>query len=105
MSVNLTTNVGTDLKVNVHVEPIGGITMDDYDFTCDFYCYSNRRVTVTKGDMLRTDESNYIALVDSTHIGQGEITMRITAEIPDGDFHDGLRTEIGTVKTGIILTK
>lgn len=96
-------NVGTELKINVHVEPIDGFHMSDYDFVCRFYIYRSCVVDVTKQNMIRIDNDNYIACVDSGKLGFGTIMMRVTAQIPDSDFQDGLRTEIKTVSTGITI--
>ena len=32
--------LGTELKLNVNIQPIGEITMDDYDFIVELYCFS-----------------------------------------------------------------
>lgn len=94
---------GTEFKINVHVEPIDGLHMDDYDFSCRFYVYTNRVVRIEKKDMIRVDQDNYIACVDSSKLGIGAVMMRITAFIPDVDFPDRLRTEVETVSTGITI--
>lgn len=98
-------NIGTELKINVHVEPIDGYHMSDYGFACRFYIYTNRYVEVRKEEMIKVDEDNYIACIDSGKLGAGAILMRITAQIPDADFPDGLRTEVETVSTGVTISK
>ena len=37
-------SLGTELKINVHVEPVDGYHMEDYDFACSFYVYEDHRV-------------------------------------------------------------
>ena len=96
-------SLGTEFKINVHVEPIDGLHMDDYDFSCRFYVYTNRVVRIEKKDMIQVDQDNYIACVDSSKLGIGAVMMRITAFIPDVDFPDRLRTEVETVSTGITI--
>ena len=98
-------NVGTELKINVHVEPIDGFHMSDYDFTCRFYIYTNRYVEMKKSEMIKVDEDNYMGCIDSSKLGTGNIMMRITAQIPDTDFPDGLRTEIETISTEVRISK
>lgn len=98
-------SLGTEFKINVHVEPIDGLHMSDYDFTCRFYIYTNRNVNISKSEMIRVDDDNYIACIDSSKLGVGTIMMRITAQIPDADFPDGLRTEIETISTGLIINR
>lgn len=98
--------LGTELKINVHVEPIDGLHMSDYDFECLFYVNTNKHVVVSKADMKEVDIDNYLALITSdltNKIGRGAIKMKITAYIPDADFPDGLRTEIAEVCTGVVI--
>lgn len=98
-----TSIVGTVVKINVHVERICCLTMDDYDFVCEFYVYPNKKVTVAKKDMIRKNEDNYVAIVDTSVVGAGTIRVRVTAMIPDGDCPNGIRKEVGTCSTGIII--
>ena len=93
--------LGTELKINVHVEPIGGIRMSEYDFTCVFYVYNNKCLEVRKRDMVKADDDNYIANVDTSKIGAGNLKMRFEAEIPDSDMNDGLRKEVELVDLNI----
>lgn len=93
--------LGTELKINVHVEPIGGIRMSEYDFTCMFYVYKNKVLEVKKQEMVKVDEDNYIAKVDTSKIGAGNLKMRFEAEIPDSDMNDGFRREIEFVDLNI----
>ena len=44
-----------EYKVNVHAEPIDGLSMDKYDFECQFYIYSNRVVTIKKENMKQNE--------------------------------------------------
>lgn len=99
--------LGTELKINVHVEPMDGLHMADYDFECLFYVYTNKYVVVSKAYMKEVDIDNYLALITSdlaNKIGRGAIKMKITAHIPDADFPDGLRTEIvDGICTGVVI--
>lgn len=94
------TDLGTVYKLNVSIELPDNLTMDDVDFSCRFYCWKDS-VEVKKDQMIRLDENNYIAVVDSNLIGRGEIINQVTVNIPDNDIEDGFRTEIYTDKTGI----
>ena len=98
--------LGTELKINVHVDPIDGLHMRDYDFECAFFVYTNKKVVIAKKEMKKVDDDNYIALIDKVkglQLGRGTINMEITAHIPDGDFEDGLRTEKTVVCTGVTI--
>lgn len=97
---------GTELKINVHVEPISGYHMNDYDFECAFFVYSNRKVVIPKSAMRKVDDDNYIAIIESENavkIGRGHVNMEISAFIPDADFSDGLRTEKAIVCTDVVI--
>jgi hypothetical protein len=98
--------LGTELKINVHVEPIDGMRMSEYDFECAFYVYTNKKVVISKSEMKEVDNDNYLAIIDSVNalvLGRGTINMEITAHIPDNDFPDRLRTEKAVVCTGVVI--
>lgn len=92
---------GTDLKINVHMEPVDGYRMQDIDFTVCFFCHTNRYVQLAKEELTAVDEDNYIACVDSRKLGLGMVYMEFAAEIPDTDFQTAVRREVVTIPTGI----
>lgn len=95
--------IGSDIKMNVNLEPLKAnigkddeysISMSQYDFTCEFFTYNSAKITVPKNKMLAYDENNYIAIFDSTElVYEGYIKILVTADIPDSDFPDGKRKE------------
>ena len=88
--------LGTEFKLNLHLDPIDGLHMSGYDFECALYVYTNRKVAIPKSRMKKVDDDNYIVVVnsiDAMRIGKGKINAEITAYIPDSDFDDGIRTE------------
>ena len=88
--------LGTEFKLNIHLDPIDGLHMSGYDFECALYVYTNRKVVIPKSRMKKVDDDNYLVIVnsiDAMRIGKGKINAEITAFIPDSDFDDGLRTE------------
>lgn len=98
--------LGTEFKINVHVEPMDGYHMSDYDFDCSFFVLPNKRVEINKADMKEIDSDNYIAIITSSMasiLGRGTVKMRISAKIPDADFPDGTRTEIAEVCTNVVI--
>lgn len=97
--------LGTDIKINIHLDRLDGYRMSDIDFTCNFFIYTNRKITIKKEVMIKVDDDNYVACFDSTQLGIGKIMCRVTAYIPDADFEDGLRTEIETVDTNVTITR
>ena len=38
--------IGTELKLNINIEPMGSVTMDDYDFEVEVYCSIKRVLTI-----------------------------------------------------------
>ena len=97
--------IGSEFKLNVSIEPISDFTMDDYDFECEFYCYANRKVELKKHELIRSDENNYIATLDSKALGNGTLKVKIIAQIPDADFDDGLRIEVLVINTEINIIR
>jgi hypothetical protein len=97
--------LGTELKLNIHIAPLDGMTLDSYDYTTEVYCTPNQRIVVAKKDTIRVDNENYIVRVDTNIIGVGRLVCRIIAQIPDGDFTDGYRTEVVALSTNINIIK
>ena len=88
--------LGTEFKFNVHLDPMDGLHMSNYDFEVALYVYTNRKVIIPKSRMTKVDDDNYkliLETADALRIGRGRINAEITAYIPDNDFSDGLRTE------------
>lgn len=88
--------LGTELKLNVHLKPLDGFHMSDYDFECEFFVFTNRSVVIKKSQLKRLDDDNYYAIIgkdDAMRIGRGAVKCMVTAYIPDNDFEDGVRTE------------
>lgn len=99
--------LGTELKFNLHLDPINNKHMSEYDFDVDLYVYTNRRVTFPKSRLLKVDDDNYTVIVNSSDalkIGRGKIKADVKAYIPDTDFTDGKRTEVLTLCTKTIIT-
>lgn len=97
--------LGTEIKLNIHISPIDGVTIDDYDYTTEVYCTPLKNIIVPKSETIRVDNENYIVRVDTNVIGVGKIVCRIVAQIPDGDFDDGYRTEVVAIMTNINVVK
>ena len=74
--------IGSELKLNVNIDPINGKTMDQYNFECEFYCHPAKRIKKTKEQMRKVDSSNYIALVDTQELGIGNYHVRLQPICP-----------------------
>lgn len=114
--------LGTELKLLVKIDPIGGKYMKDYDFKIDIYTSNpDKAITASKiegtesGWLRRNNEDpnggSYYVLVDTSLIGIGKVKCKVTAYIPDADFGgdggtpDATRTEVDIVNTGIEIVK
>ena len=92
-------------KVKYKHSSFGNVTMDDYDFSLEVYCSQKRVVTISKKDLIRMDSENYVALIDTSELGAGDIKCKVIAYIPDWDFPDKTRTEISVYETDIQVYK
>lgn len=97
--------IGTELKVNINVEPIDNVHLSQCDFTCTFFVNPNKSVILKKEDLIPLDDDNYMALLNSEDLGVGTIKMTIKILVPDNNFKDGTRTEIETICTDINITR
>lgn len=99
--------IGTELKLNINIEPMGGMSMSDYDFDIELICgsFKKQSIVISKMDAKKVDDDNYIVCFDTTDLGVGNLTCKVTAYIPDGDFKDGKRTEVTEINTGIEIIK
>ena len=95
--------IGTELKININVEPIDDIHLSECNFTAIFYANSENSLVISKEQMIKKDEDNYVALVDSEALGKGLLRMRLEVQVPDSDFPDGYRKEIGVICTDIVI--
>ena len=95
-------SIGTTLKINVNFE-VQGRTMDECYFSCHFYIEDgyHKPEEIKKGDMIRVDENNYVAIVDSKKLGVGAVKCKLCVDVPDADCPNGYRTEVVRLSTGI----
>lgn len=94
---------GTEVKLNVNISPIEGMSMENYDFKVQCFTSARKVVTIEKVKAIKVDADNYKICVDTNGIGSGALRCRITAYLPDDDFPDKLRTEVVEVATNITI--
>lgn len=94
---------GTEVKLNVNISPIEGMSMENYDFKVQCFTSARKVVTIDKAKAIKVDADNYKICVDTNGIGSGALRCRITAYLPDDDFPDKLRTEVVEVATNITI--
>lgn len=100
--------IGSELKLNINIEPIGGLTMDDYDFEAQLVVcgqFDKRSKTFSKAELIKQDPSNYVIAFNTSELGFGKVTCVVIAHLPDTDFSDGIRTEIVEIDTGIEIIR
>ena len=98
--------IGTGLKLNVNVAPIGDYHMADYDFECVFYTTNrNEGIVLKKTEMTAVDSDNYVAILDSADLGSGRVSVVVYAYVPDSAFPGGYRCEVAEVQTDEIIYK
>lgn len=97
--------LGSEIKLNLNIEPVGGYTMDDYNFVAEVYCKAKNSVILPKEKAIRIDSNNYLLPIDTQELGHGGIKVKVTAFIPDKDFADDVRTEVVFIETGIEIIK
>lgn len=98
--------IGTELKLNLYFEPIENTRMRDYEFKVEAYCTTPEEgIALNKEDVKIIDDNNCNILIDTKEVGIGTLKIKITADIPDLDFKDQIRTEIACVNTGIKIVE
>ena len=90
---DIKTVAGTGIKFNLSLNLPSGLTMDDVGFSCAFFIYTNRRKEYTKSDFTRVDANNYIVVLDTSDMGEGQIMCQIEVQLSE-------RKEILTINTG-----
>ena len=88
--------LGTEFTLNIHLEPIDGYHMEDYDFECEFFVLASKSVVIKKKDMQKVDKDNYKAVLEKENalkIGKGQIKAMVTAYIPDTNYSNDVRQE------------
>lgn len=97
--------LGTELKLNINIEPIDGVSMSSYNWEAELYCNTRKVVKIPKSSAKKKDNNNYIIMLDTNEVGVGALRCRITAQIPDTDFADKLRTEVTVINTDINIVQ
>ena len=102
--------LGTEYKINIHIEPIPGFNLIDQDFELRLYTQSHIEVAFKKNDSsikISEDGKDCIICVsqqDALKIGKGSVKLKFIAHIQDFDFTDNFRTEIyNGICTGVTI--
>lgn len=87
--------IGTDLKFQFSITA-NGFNMDSDDYVITLHC-GGKTVTVPKSDIVIGSNNTHFLLVDTTQFPSGMLRMAVTAQVPDGDFGDGMRAEVAAI--------
>ncbi len=87
--------VGTDLKFAITIN-CEGFDMDSDEYELQLRC-SNKKVTLQKSDIVLGDQGEHYLLVDTTQFPSGTLRLIVTAKVPDDDFDNGIRREVGRI--------
>ena len=98
-------HLGSDEEVNIHLYPIDGYTMDEYDFTCEIFCSSARKQVVPKNKMERVNANNYRVWVHTSLVGIGNVNIRVVAKIPNARCDDGYRDVVAYLDPNMEIQK
>lgn len=82
---------GTQFSIRIGMDPIDGNHMADVDFKAMFYVKERTFVEIDKSEMIKVDEDNYLALVDSAKTGKGQIKYRLFVDVPDTNWPSEFR--------------
>ena len=90
--------IGTDLKFLITIEcegfTIGGTGCD---FDVVLKC-GNKRYKCKEQDVVFDEDDNCYLLVNSSMFISGTLLAIFYVHVPDTDFEDGIRTEVGVIE-------
>ena len=84
--------VGTDLKFALRINA-QGFSQDEDDYDITLVC-GNKKINITKDDIVRGEDNEHYLLVDTSQFSPGLVRAIVTAKVPDEDFPTGVRREV-----------
>ena len=101
---------GTDVKLNIHIDPIAGQHMESYNFTLTFYTPDGKKKIFKKtkaslpAGLSKIGEDDYIVHLQTDELGEGSVKCNIEAEIYDVEL--GIhKTEIAIINCNIKIVE
>lgn len=98
-----TSIIGTEEKFSVHIAPLNSLHAHDYNFSIKAYSNKQANLLIQKESCLFEDPDTFLICIDTSVLGLGQVTIEVTAQIPDPDLPDGYRTEIARVITDTLI--
>lgn len=86
-------------KFSLSIEPVGGLTPADYEYSIRLFVDERRFVEVTKSEVVEEEEGQLVFYADTRKVGVGIVLARIIAEIPDANAPDMVRRMEAVVAT------
>lgn len=97
--------LGTEVKLNLTIDPIGENHMSEYDWEVTAWTNSRKHQNITSKDayFYPGKPDSAIIEIDTAKLGIGQIKLKVTAKIPDVQSSGGCRTEVVILNTNIII--
>lgn len=95
---------GGEEEINLTIEPIDGFMLVHFDWVAEFRGHRGV-VKVTKEQAVRSDDNNYICVVDTLKTGTGDLICTLTAYVPNNRMPNGVRRMVDTFDTGMTIFK
>lgn len=95
-------HLGSQFVLNVHMDPLDTTHLSEIGFTCEFTA-TNKQI-LKKEDMYKVDNDNYLAPLDSAVLGEGNLVLKLIADVPCTYFEGGIRKEVSVVNTNLLIT-
>lgn len=90
---------GSDMKMLISPD-FGDVSADSVDFSITFFVGSVR-LTLKKSQLIKVNDSDYIACIKAPDTCRGRMKATIRAEFPDKDFSDGTHVIVEEVDINI----
>lgn len=68
-----------------------GYQLFDVNFIIELWCSPFRVIRIAKADTIRVSNNECAITINFQEVGQGELKVRVVADIPDGDEKDKIR--------------
>lgn len=95
-------HLGSQFVLKVHMDPLSTTHLSEINFTCEFS--ATNKQTLTKENLYKVDEDNYLAPLDSSVLGEGNLVLKLIADVPCTYFVGDIRKEVSVVNTNILIT-
>lgn len=99
--------LGTEIKLNIKIDPIENQTMDDFYWEVEAYTSSKKCVKLTSENAEHRigngDDVSYIMIVDTSILGVGDILCRITVHLKDSQIGNETRKEVVIINPDITI--